>query len=197
MNERLDAVALASLSPRRRDLLEGLGLQVTVIRSAFDEKAATWDGDPPELAAEFACRKAAAAENAGPSLVIAADTIVVIDGQLLGKPADPNQAARMLRTLSGREHTVYTGFCVVDRAKQQQRNGVESTSVRFLPLTDAQIASYVARGDPMDKAGAYGIQGRGGLMVSAITGDFFTVMGLPLARLGQALVQLGYDLLAQ
>src|SRR5579864_1490 len=94
MNERLDAVALASLSPRRRDLLEGLGLQVTVIRSAFDEKAATWDGDPPELAAEFACRKAAAAENAGPSLVIAADTIVVIDGQLLGKPADPNQAAR-------------------------------------------------------------------------------------------------------
>jgi len=193
----LSAVALASQSPRRRELLQGIGLAVTVIGSDFDEKAESWDRDPATLALDFARRKASAAQPGGPPIVIAADTIVEIDGQILGKPDDATHAAWMLRKLSGREHMVHTGFAVIDRAAQQQRNGVEATRVRFLPLSEAQIAGYVSTGDPLDKAGAYGIQGRGGLLVSSIDGDFYTVMGLPLARVGVALAQLGYDLMSQ
>jgi len=197
MSKRLTAVALASQSPRRCELLRGLGLEVTVVRSAFDEGSVPWDREPAALALDFARRKAAAAEGGGPTLVIAADTVVVIDDEVLGKPSDADQAVWMLRKLSGREHVVHTGFAVVDRAAQLQRDGVNSTRVRFLPLSESQIAGYVATGDPFDKAGAYGIQGRGALLVSSIDGDFYTVMGLPLARVGEALAQLDYDLFAQ
>jgi septum formation protein len=197
MNERLAAVALASQSPRRRELLQGIGLSVNVIRSHFDEQSMPWQGEPAALALDFARRKAAAAESVGPPIVIAADTIVAIDGELLGKPRDSREAAVMLQKLSGREHIVHTGFAVVDRASQRARDGVESTRVRFLPLTAAQIAGYVRSGDPLDKAGAYGIQGLGALLVAGIEGDFYSVMGLPLAHIGQALADLGYDLLAQ
>ncbi len=195
MSERV-AVALASQSPRRRQLLEGLGLAVQVVPSTFDERSAAWHGDPAELAQNFARRKADAAEQGGPALLIAADTIVVIGGEVLGKPVDPADARRMLRLLAGRTHTVHTGFCIVDRDSGRRVQGVESTDVRFLPLSDAQINGYVASGDPMDKAGAYGIQGRGGLLVERIDGDFYTVMGLPLARVGRALQAFGHDLLA-
>ena len=126
---------------------------------------------------------------------MAADTIVVIDGVLLGKPGDETQARAMLRRLSGREHHVFTAFAVVDRATGGSVSGVESTAVRFMPLRDEDIAAYVATGDPLDKAGAYGIQGRGGLLVASISGDFYTVMGLPLARVGGALRELGYNVL--
>jgi len=196
MSETLHAVALASQSPRRLQLLLGLGLEVTVIRSGFDEESRALEGDPKMLAVELATGKVRAAEAHGPHLVLGADTIVAVDRTMLGKPKDDGDAARMLRLLSGREHTVYTGFAVLDRRSGAEYAGVESTRVHFLPLSDRQIAGYVSSGDARDKAGAYGIQGRGALMVRSISGDFYTVMGLPVARLGQALSIFGYDLLA-
>ncbi|MDQ6780240.1 MAG: Maf family protein [Candidatus Eremiobacteraeota bacterium] len=196
MSERLHAIALASQSPRRLQLLRGLGLEVTVIRSGFAEEARALEGDPATLAVDLAIGKVRAAEAHGPHIVVGADTIVAVDRTMLGKPQDDGDAVRMLRLLSGREHTVYTGLAVVDRRSGAEYAGVESTRVHFLPLSDAQIAGYVSSGDADDKAGAYGIQGRGALMVRSIMGDFYTVMGLPLARLGEALSSFGYDLLA-
>ena len=193
---RLQAVALASQSPRRKQLLEGLGLQVSVVASAFQEDSAT-QSDPRELAFAFARAKADQAEASGPPVLIAADTIVVLDGEWFGKPSNSEHAKMMLRRLSGHEHVVHTGFTVLDRASGRREDGVETTFVRFLPLTEEEIDGYVATGDPLDKAGAYGIQGRGGLLVSSIHGDFYNVMGLPLARIGLALKNLGHDVLAR
>ena len=195
MTDRLDAVSLASVSPRRRSLLESLGLHVVVVPSRYDESAAPIDGrDPMELALAHAIGKANGALADGPPVLVAADTIVDVDGALLGKPRDPADAARMLRTLSGRWHVVHTGFAVTDRARGRIVTGVESSRVRFVDLDDAQIERYVRSGEPLDKAGAYGIQGRGALLVERIDGDFYTVMGLPLARVAAALRQLGFEL---
>jgi len=195
MSERLRAVALASQSPRRKELLESLGLSVEVVPSAYVEQTHADASDPAATALRHALGKAQKAAPSGPLLLVAADTIVVIDGELLGKPRDEAQARDMLHQLSGREHRVFTGFAVVDRAAGKSVSGVESTSVRFMPLSDEDIANYVATRDPLDKAGAYGIQGRGGLLVASISGDFYTVMGLPLARIGAALRELGYNVL--
>ena len=192
----LTDVALASQSPRRKALLEGLGLRVIVVHSGYEETMPA-GGDPAELALRHAVGKARQAVADGPRVLIAADTVVAFDGELFGKPHDAAEATRMLRALSGREHHVFTGFTVVDRDAGAERSGVESTTVRFADLDAAQIAAYVASGDPFDKAGAYGIQGRGALLVSTICGDFYTVMGLPLARIGSALHELGYDVRAR
>lgn len=193
---RVDAVALASISPRRRQLLKSLDLQVVVIASRYDEaEHAQRYADPRELVVAHALGKAAQAESSGPPLLVAADTTVVIDGDVLGKPRDAADAAIMLRRLSGRVHDVHTGFAVVDRTAARTVSGVESTRVTFAPLDERQIAHYVASGEPLDKAGAYGIQGRGALLVASIEGDFYTVMGLPLARLVRAFASLGYELL--
>ncbi len=195
MTDRLTAVTLASASPRRLDLLRGLGLDVTVVRSAYVEDNTLASGaDPAALALTHAEGKAAAAERRGPPVVIAADTIVVIDGAVLGKPRDAGDARRMLALLSGREHRVHTGFAVTDRARMRSISGVETTCVRFLPLSDDRIDRYVSGAEPMDKAGAYGIQGQGALNVASVNGDFYAVMGLPLARLGLALAELGYEI---
>lgn len=197
MNERLQAVSLASQSPRRKSLLESIGLAVTVVPSAYREDDNTDSAArPDETALRHALGKAQRAAASGPTVLIAADTVVEIAGELLGKPHDASAAQAMLRKLSGREHRVYTGYVVLDRASGRSHSGVESTAVRFMALDDAAINAYVASGDPMDKAGAYGIQGRGGLLVSSIAGDFYTVMGLPLARVGAALRELGHDVLA-
>jgi septum formation protein len=203
MSERLAAVSLASRSPRRKELLESIGLDVVVIGSDYDERANKFapphstNPDPGEIALRHAVGKAGRASPEGPPVLVAADTIVAIDEQLLGKPRSPAEAAIMLRKLSGREHRVHTGFAVVDRLSGRSVSGVESTAVRFIDLSDTDIAAYVATGDPLDKAGAYGIQARGGLLVASITGDFYTVMGLPLARIGAGLRELGYDVLAR
>lgn len=187
-------VSLASQSPRRKELLEGLGLRVTIVLSRYVEKPSMDDcHDPSEVALRHALGKARHAAPDGPPVLVAADTIVEIDGELLGKPRDPDEARAMLRKLSAREHRVYTGFIVLDRSSGHSESGVESTAVRFMELRDDDIAAYVASGDPLDKAGAYGIQGRGGMFVSSISGDFYTVMGLPVARIGAALRGLGYD----
>lgn len=195
MSEALEAISLASQSPRRRQLLESLGLQVVVVPSTFREDETAAGGDPGETALRFALGKAEHASRNGPPVLIAADTVVAIDGEVLGKPRDGEQATAMLHKLSGRVHRVYTGFAVMDRTTARTVSGVESTEVQFVALRDRDIAAYVASGDPLDKAGAYGIQGRGGLLVSSISGDFYTVMGLPLARVGAALRELGYEVL--
>jgi nucleoside triphosphate pyrophosphatase len=194
LSRSLREVSLASQSPRRKQLLEGLGLRVVVVPSAYVEESNTLEThDGSEIALRHALGKAVQAAESGPAVLIAADTVVQIDGELLGKPRDAHEAAAMLRKLSGREHRVYTGFAVVDRTTKVCESGVESTAVHFATLSDSEIAAYVATGDPLDKAGAYGIQGRAGMLVSSIAGDFYTVMGLPLARVGIALRDLGYD----
>ncbi|MBV8366178.1 MAG: septum formation protein Maf [Candidatus Eremiobacteraeota bacterium] len=190
------SVALASRSPRRRQLLESLGLKVVQIASRYDEEEhADRYADAREMVLAHARGKAALADGSGPPLLVAADTDVVIDGDILGKPRDAAEAAAMLRRLSGKTHIVHTGFAVIDRTRGVSQDGVESARVTFLELNEEQLARYIASGEPFDKAGAYGIQGRGALLVASIDGDFYTVMGLPLARLGRAFASLGYDLL--
>jgi septum formation protein len=195
MSERIHAVALASASPRRLALLQSIGLDVTVVRSAYEEHRADAKLEPGKLVQLHAAGKAERAEPAGPALLIAADTLVAIGDEVLGKPKDAVEARSMLHRLSGRRHTVYTGFAVVDRLTGLRTIGMESAAVQFSPLSDGEIERYVATGEPLDKAGAYGIQGRGALLVTSIAGDFYTVMGLPLARVARACATLGYDLI--
>ena len=152
-------------------------------------------GEAPEAAVlRVAAWKAETASALRPdALVLAADTVVALDGQVLGKPADAADAARMLRALSGREHAVYTGVALREGARALCR--AACTRVRFRDLTEAEIAAYIATGEPMDKAGAYGAQGRGSLLVERIDGDFFNVVGLPLCLLGKLLREFGIDLM--
>ena len=185
---------LASQSPRRRALLRQIGVDdFTVLATDSDESYdPRWS--PEELVSRLSARKAAAAAaQAGPdAIVIAADTMVFLDHERLGKPADGDDAFRMLSDLSGREHTVRTGVTV--RRGDLSRTEVEATAVRFRPLTAEEIRRYIATGEPMDKAGAYGIQGLGALLVEGIRGDYFNVMGLPVLRLARMLRSFGVDL---
>lgn len=181
---------LASGSPRRRELLGQIGLAgFTVLPADVDETIPP--GTLPDQAVlELSRRKAAAVAASHPdALILAADTVVALDGAILGKPHDKAEAKTMLWTLSGRVHRVYTGFTL--RASGQTESGVEETEVTFRELTAKEVDAYIATGEPMDKAGAYGIQGLGSLFVSAIRGDYFNVMGLPLCRLGMALKNFG------
>ena len=175
------SIVLASASPRRRELLQTAGVEFTVCVSDAEERIPP--GTPPhEAVMLLAKQKALAVAKDRPNdLVIGADTVVVYDGAILGKPADEADAARMLRMLSGRTHTVYTGVCLVSAGSAE--TFFEQTQVTFYPLTDDEIAAYIATGEPMDKAGAYGIQGRGCTLVRGICGDYFNVVGLPVAAL--------------
>ena len=185
---------LASQSPRRQELLRRIGItDFTVLATDSDESYdPRWS--PEELVSRLSARKAAAAAaQAGPAaIVIAADTMVFLDHERLGKPADGDDAFRMLSDLSGREHTVRTGVTV--RRGDLSRTEVEATAVRFRPLTAEEIRRYIATGEPMDKAGAYGIQGLGALLVEGTRGDYFNVMGLPVLRLARMLRGFGVDL---
>ncbi len=184
-------LVLASASPRRRDLLARLGLAFTVSPSDADE---TWPADlaTGPAAQAVALRKARAVPAPG-ALVLAADTVVVLDGQVLGKPADADQAAATLRRLSGRTHEVVTGLALA--AGGRETTAHETTRVTFAALTDAEIAAYVATGSPLDKAGSYGIQDDlGALLVERIDGDYFNVVGLPLRRLYDTLRRFVPDL---
>jgi septum formation protein len=186
-------VVLASQSPRRRQLLELIGIKHEVRPSDIDESVNV--GELPEQYAERVAReKASTASLAHPdALVVAADTIVVIDDVILGKPRDVIDAERMLAMLSGRTHTVMTAVAVSHG--DRMASGVEIVDVTFVPLDDIQISEYVATGEPMDKAGAYGIQGYGATIVRRIDGDYFAVMGLSLVRLVALLREIGisYD----
>jgi septum formation protein len=188
----LDTVALASASPRRRQLLASLGLRVVVIPSAYDETPLP-GMRPVEVALAHARGKAAGATPSD-HLVVAADTVVDVDGDVLGKPADAAEARRMLRRLSGRWHDVHTAFALRDDRTAATLAEVVSTRVRFAELDDETVAAYAASGDGLDKAGAYGIQGFAATLVERIDGDYFTVVGFPLAAFAKALPRLGYRL---
>ena len=188
-------IILASQTPRRRELLERMGISHFDIIPAKGEERADPNLTPEQLVEELSRQKAAEiAANHPDSLIIAADTVVAVDGTVLGKPRDRDDAVRMLQTLSGREHTVYSGLTVCWQGRSVTQH--EATAVRFRPLTLDDIHHYVSTGEPMDKAGSYGIQGYGALLVEGIRGDYHNVMGLPICRLGRMLLDFGVDCLA-
>lgn len=183
-------IVLASASPRRREILQGLGIEFRVAVSGADEDIP--EGTPPYLAVErLSLLKAAdvAKNEKKNALVLGADTVVVLDGEILGKPKDEEDAVRMLTALSGREHSVLTGISVIRRSDAKGVSVYEETKVKFLELSDEQIRAYVKSGEPMDKAGAYGIQGKGSLLIEKIDGDYFNVVGLPVCRLARLLAE--------
>lgn len=185
-------LALASASPRRRELLSSLGLHVTVVTSTYDETPLPGCA-PRDVAILHASGKAAAAAPAD-ELIVAADTVVDLDGVALGKPRDRAEARAMIERLSGREHLVHTAFTLRDDRSGRHVADCCTTRVRFAALTPEIIDAYVAGGDGLDKAGAYGIQGFAATLVERIDGDYFTVVGFPLAAFARALPTLGYVL---
>ena len=190
------ALILASKSPRRRELLAQMGLTDFEIHPALGEELTQPDLTPPELVQALALHKAQeVAQTFAQSgdVVIGADTVVVLDGQVLGKPHDEAHALAMLTALSGREHHVYTGVAVLQDGRALVQ--VEDTAVWFRNASEGELRRYIATGEPMDKAGAYGIQGRGGLLVSRIQGDYTNVVGLPIVRLAGMLAQFGVTVL--
>ena len=191
-------IILASASPRRRELLEMLGVRNMTVMPAQGEEAACEGFSPADTVLALSRAKAEEVaqrcSQAGISgVIIAADTVVAAEHEILGKPRDEAQAAQMLRSLSGRTHKVYTGVTVI--AGDRLLAAAEETAVTFRSMTEREIAAYIATGEPMDKAGAYGIQGIASLFVEKIDGDFFNVMGLPLCRLAQMLSEVGVDLI--
>lgn len=175
-------IVLASASPRRKQILENAGFEVTVRVSEADETLP--DDISPDRAVELLAKiKANAVERKKDELVIAADTVVVLDGKILGKPRDEKEAFEMLSALSAGSHKVYTGVCIIYNEKEEIFS--DQTEVEFYKLTEKEINDYISTGEPMDKAGAYGIQGKGCMFVKGIKGDYFNVMGLPIAKIGQ------------
>ncbi len=182
-------LVLASASPRRRELLERVGLELRVVPPHVDETPRP-DDTPEDTAERLARLKVDAVAVREPDrLVVGADTIVVRDGRLLGKPRDEDEAVRMLEALADRTHQVITGWAV--RSPSGQRSGTVTTHVRFRPLSRPIIDRYVATGEPADKAGAYGIQGAGAMLVRSIEGSYTNVVGLPLVEVLDAIAALG------
>lgn len=182
-------VILASASPRRRELLTLVGIAHEVWPADIDESVLPAESPAPHAERLARAKAHAMAEQHPHAVVIAADTIVVVDGDILGKPRDHAQAAAMLRRLSGREHTVYTAIAVARDARTE--SAVEAVRVWFRTLSDDEIDAYIATGEPMDKAGAYGIQGYGATIVERVDGDYFSVMGLGLRRVVELLGRVG------
>lgn len=195
---------LASNSPRRADLLRQMGLDFQIVASGIAEGGAV----PPyeDWVQHLACLKAKAAAMElsarsgqsgalGGQVILAADTIVVKENQLLGKPADEQEAVQMLRFLSGGVHEVMTGICVLNRRTNEMWHDVERTKVQFRVLTEPEISAYLTSGEPLDKAGTYGIQGLGGLLVERIEGCYYNVVGLPLVKTMQLLRRCGIKIL--
>lgn len=187
MSDGLEII-LASGSPRRRELLEQMGQTFRVIAPDVDE---TVSGTPAEMTDALSERKArAVCAGLTEGVVLAADTLVAVDGEALGKPADHADALRMLKLLSGRAHEVITGVCLIDAASGRMCKRVERTKVHFKELSESQMRDYVQSGEPMDKAGAYGIQGGAGAFVERIEGSYENVMGLPVQALAPMLSEL-------
>lgn len=189
---------LASASPRRKEILEQMGLMFTVSPCSGEEKLET--EDPEEAVRTLALQKAseAAGRQTEAALVIGSDTVVAYDGRILGKPADEEEAAAMLRMLSGNTHMVYTGVAVIDaETKKTLVHFAEGTEVTMYPMTEQWIRSYVASGEPMDKAGAYAIQGGCMPFIREIRGEYTNVVGFPAAGFYQELLRQGIDLLSR
>lgn len=176
-------IILASQSPRRKELLKLCGFEFEIKPASVDE--ALPDGMSPQEAVCYLSSIKAEALRDNDNIIIGADTVVALDGVILGKPADDEDAFNMLKRLSGKAHSVYTGVTVIKNERKE--TFFEETRVEFYPLTDEEIRAYIATGEPADKAGAYGIQGFGGLIVKRIEGDFNNVVGLPVASLSRRL----------
>jgi nucleoside triphosphate pyrophosphatase len=185
---------LASASPRRAQILRDAGVSFAVLSSAVDETA--YPGETPQqMVLRLANAKAelVAARAVGPAMLIAADTVVVLDGQILGKPRSTDDARRMLQLFSGRTHSVVTGVTVLRLPEVERRQFVETTLVSFALLSSDEISRYLATDEPYDKAGAYAIQGYAGRFIPRIEGCYFNVVGLPLSRLIATLRELGWS----
>ena len=180
---------LASSSPRRREILKNAGYEFKIIEPNSDENVQD-TLSPKQMVEKISQKKAHSVFGSCPNdTVLAADTIVVFGGRILGKPHDENDAFRMLRLLSGQTHEVYTGVCILNGNLETVFS--EKTSVDFYDLSDDEIKQYIATKEPMDKAGAYGIQGFGSLFIRSIDGDFYNVMGLPISRTARELAKFG------
>ena len=185
------SMILASASPRRRELMAYTGLPFEVITADAEEIKT---GEPEALVMENARRKARAVAMLHPGrLVLGADTVVCQERKVLGKPRDEQDARDMLRALSGKSHTVYTGVCVIG-GDGQERVCADASRVEFVPLSEEAISWYIATGEPMDKAGAYAVQGRAGMFVRSISGSYSNVIGLPMALVRDMLKDAGADL---
>ena len=185
---------LASASLRRAEILRSAGLQFTVLSSAVDETPMPSEV-PQDLVHRLALAKAelVAARALGPAIVVAADTVVVLEGKILGKPRTSEDARQMLAKLSGRTHSVMTGVALIRLPDAERREFIETTQVHFASVSNEEIVKYLASGEPFDKAGAYAIQGLGGRFVPRIDGCYFNVVGLPLALLYHELSLLGWQ----
>jgi septum formation protein len=190
----MKAIILASASPRRRDILNKTGLKFTVDASCYEEKFNSELG-PRGLARFLSLQKAqSVATRHRNALIIAADTFIFFKGEVLGKPHTKEEALRMLKRLNGGVHTVITGFTIIDTKSRRKMSRSAETKVYFRRLTMKEIESYVASGEPLDKAGGYAIQGLGAVLVRKIEGDFFNVVGLPLNMVIQSLKEFGVDI---
>lgn len=190
----MEKIVLASASPRRRELLEQIGIKFDIVVSNEPEDEIDKSLSPENYTSELALMKACnvAKKLTGTkrkdSLIIAADTVVYSDGKILGKPKDSDDAFRILKSLSGKAHEVYTGICVMRLTDGYATSKSIKTTVKFKELTDKTIKAYIKTGEPADKAGAYGIQSRGAVLVEEICGDYFNVVGLPLSALYDVLI---------
>ena len=195
----MEIIVLASGSPRRKELLAKTGLKFSVVVSGGEEKAET--SDPAETVEKLSLDKASAVADLlqaekEPQLIIGADTVVACDGEILGKPLDREDAFRMLWKLQGQTHQVYTGVTLLLKKKHtwQAHTFSEKTDVQFYPVSREELLAYIETGEPMDKAGSYGIQGGFGIYVKGICGDYNNVVGLPVGRLVYELKKLGIDI---
>ena len=186
-------IILASGSPRRQELLRRIGLREFEISVPDVEEWYPPELAPEDIVAYISREKSQAVQAAADAIVITADTMVFLDDQRLGKPQDEADALRMLTALQGRRHTVCTGVTV--RQGDRVLTESEATGVIFRPAEESELRAYIATGEPMDKAGSYGVQGKGALLVERLEGDFFNVMGLPVLRLSRMLAQFGIKLL--
>ncbi len=188
-------IVLASASPRRRELLEQVGLEFSIDPGEVDERVPAGE-EPGHLVLRLALDKATSVARRHPgAVVIGADTVVVLDGTVLGKPSDVDHARAMLRLLAGAAHRVLTGVAVVDAFSGRRRSEYEETLVWMRPYTEQEIERYLATGEPMGKAGAYAIQGRGALLVRRIEGCYANVVGMPLVLLASLLENFGVSIL--
>ena len=189
----MKTIILASASPRRKALLKQIGLKFKVEASNYEEKISS-DSEPHELAKSLSLEKAKlVAKNHQNALVIAADTFIVFEGKILGKPTTETEAKRMLETISGRHHSVITGFTIIDTENNKALSKSIETKVYIRKLTSNEIDAYVKSKEPLDKAGAYAIQGLGSVIVEKIEGDYFNVVGLPLSALAEGLREFGVN----
>lgn len=189
-------IVLASKSPRRREILQTLRIPFDVMECDVDETISNPSMEPEDIVKSLAFRKAkyAAPKIDSEAYVIGADTIVVLGSKIMGKPKDKENAAQMLRYLSGRWHNVYSGICVMNTCSGEYYTDFENTAVKIRNLSDRDIYRYVESGEPMDKAGSYAIQGIGGLIVEKIDGCYFNVVGLPVFKLSKLMEKFNINL---